>query len=244
MLPKTITSLQHPLVSRWIFLRKERALREQEQEVLVTGETLIRELSHEIPLLSLITTEKGAVFPAKESYIVTPEILKKITGISQNDAVAAIFPLPPPQDLRSKKSLLILDQLADPGNVGTLVRTALAFGWQGIVTTSGTVDLFNDKALRAARGATFHLPYMHQSPEELVEWLQEKNPYLAHTKGPSFDTCLSSQPATLILSSEAHGPKSWAQKIAKTISIPMHRNVESLNVASAGAILLYAMRPQ
>ena len=244
MLPKTITSLQHPLVSHWLLLRKERPFREEKKEVLIAGETLVRELSPELELLSLITDEPVKGIRAKEHYLVTPEILKKITGLGQPDGFAAVVALPQSQDLRTKKSLLVLDQLADPGNIGTLLRTALALGWEGIVTTPGTVDLFNDKAIRAARGATFRLPYMHQSQEELALWLGEKNPILADIDGECLDRVALPSPVTLILSSEAHGPQSWAEKIAQKVSIPMQGSVESLNVASAGAILLYALRPR
>lgn len=239
MLPKNITSLQHPLVSHWNFLRKERPVREQEKQVLITGETLVRELADQI--VALISTDEKPILRAKEHFIVTPEILKKITGLEQPDGVAAIAKLPEPQNLREKNAILVLDQLADPGNVGTLIRTALAFGWEGVITTPGTVDLFNDKALRAARGATFRLPYMQMSQEELTQTVQGKNPLLADTEGTSLDEVARVPPAVLILSSEAHGPQSWTRGIRK-VSIPM-RGIESLNVGVAGAILLYSLRP-
>ena len=239
MQPKEIGSLKHPLVSYWLALRKERLLREEEKKVLIMGEAMVREMApHEI----LITIEPVSGIRAQEHYIITPEILKKITGLEQPDGFAALVPLPPPEDLRSKKSLLILDQLADPGNAGTLLRTALALGWEGVVTTPGTVDLFNDKALRAARGATFQIPYMHQSHDELGGWIGKRTLYLADLEGARLDSVTHSGPLALILSSEAHGPKSW--EMAQKISIPMHAGVESLNVASAGAILLYALRPR
>ena len=239
---KEIVSLKHPLISHWLSLRKERSFREQEKAVLIMGEAMVRELSLEIPLLSLITTNPVSSIRAKEHYLVTPEILKKITGLEQPDGFAAIAPLPQIEDLRSKNYILILDQLADPGNAGTLLRTALALGWEGVVTTTGTVDLFNDKALRAARGATFRLPLMHQSHEQLSEWIGEKNLFVADVDGEPLNQMKVSPPVSLILSSEAHGPQIWAEKLAKKISIPMQNSVESLNVSSAGSILLYALR--
>lgn len=239
-----ITSLRHPLVSRWLLLRRERPFREEQKAVFVVGETVVRELAQKFPILSLVTTEPTSAIRAKEHYLVTSEILKKISGLGEPDGFAAEIALPQSQNLRSKKSLLVLDQLTDPGNVGTLLRTALAFGWEGVITTPGTVDLFNDKALRAARGATFQIPYMHQSHDELLEWISEKNPFLADTNGVALDQLRTPGPCSLILSSEAHGPQNWIKERAKKVSIPMQEAVESLNVACAGAILLYAMRPQ
>lgn len=233
MLAKTITSLQHPLVGYWLSLRKERAFRKKEGQVLVTGERLIRELAPDFPL-TLLTSSPCSI-PAQEHYVVTPGILKKITGLEEPDGFAAVLPLPSPQNLHSCKHLLILDRLADPGNVGTLLRTARALGWEGVVITPGTADLFNDKALRAAKGATFHLPYMES--EELDSFSQ---PLLADLTGTPLDQ-YPPAPCSLILSSEAHGPRSLS---CPRISIPMHPGMESLNVAAAGAILLYALRPR
>ena len=234
MVAKKITSLQHPNVSRWVQLRLDRAYREEAQRVLIAGEKMVGEL----PLEVLITVEPSDI-AAEEKYLVSEAILKKITGLNQPDGFAAEVRLPPPQDLCSKKFLVILDQIGDPGNLGTVLRTALALGWEGVIATPGTVDLFNDKALRAGKGAQFHLPYARMAMEEIQQL--KLHFYMADVQGELLSKTAFQPPLALILSSEAHGPRA---DFGRKITIPMSKSVESLNVAASGAILLYAMRPQ
>ena len=134
----------------------------------------------------------------------------------------------------------MLDQIADPGNCGTLLRTAYALGWDGVVATPGTVDFFNDKALRAAKGAPFRLPYKLASPEEIASW--NTTFYVATLEGEPLAQTSFTTPCALILGNEGKGPGRWAHSLGKKINIPMRQGAESLNVASAGAILLYTMR--
>lgn len=247
MLPKLIKSLQHPIVKHWALLRMDRAYREDSQRLLLVGEKIIRELSKEIPLLSLATLHPCDDIQAQEKYLVSESILKRITGVDHPDGYAAEVALPPPQDLTEKKFVLVLDQISDPGNLGTLLRTALAFEWEGVIlTTPGTVDLFNDKAIRAAKGASFHLPYAWMTVEEVEAWIQNKRVavYTADIEGKPLDELSFKKPLALILSSESQGPRPQFEKISQKVTLPMSSKIESLNVASSGAILLYAMRPQ
>ncbi len=237
MLPKKILSLQHPLVKHWVRLRKEKPYREETKRLLIMGE---REISEQ-PIAVLISTEDSDV-PAQERYLVSEEILQKITGLHAPSGLAAEVDLPPPQDISNAKRLLILDRLADPGNLGTLLRSALALGWEGVIVTPHTVDVFNDKALRAGKGAIFHLPYREMGEEELLKWVTEKKVhlYVADTEGKPVSTLRPQEPLALVLSSEGAGPSAWAEKLGIQVTIPMKPGVESLNVASSGAILLYA----
>lgn len=247
MLAKIIKSLQHPIVKHWALLRMDRAYREDSQRLLLVGEKIIRELSKEIPLLSLATLHPANDIEAKEKYLVSEQVLKRITGLEHPDGYAAEAALPPPQDLSEKKFVLVLDQISDPGNLGTLLRTAMAFGWEGVVlTTPGTVDLFNDKALRAAKGASFHLPYAWMTVEEIEAWVREKQVavYTADIEGKPLDELSFKAPLALILSSESQGPRPLFEKISQKVTLPMSSQIESLNVASSGAVLLYAMRPK
>ena len=177
---------------------------------------------------------------AEENILVSEPILKKITGLNQPDGFAAEIDMPPPQDVRGQPFLLVLDRIADPGNLGTLFRTALALNWGGVILTPGTVDLFNDKALRAGKGAQVHLPYMYLTPEEIIQI--KTCFYTADLEGEPLGASHFSPPLALILSHEGQGAGCWSEPSARKISIPMNRAVESLNVAASGAILLYIMR--
>lgn len=245
MLTKKIFSLQHSLIKHWVSLRTDRAYREQKKRVLILGEKLVRELSRTFPLQSLIAVDPDPQIHASEVFAVSEPVLKKITGLQQPDGYAAEIFLPPPQDLTLKKRVLILDQIQDPGNLGTLLRTALALDWEGVIFTPGTVDLFNDKALRAAKGATFHLPYAKLSSPEILSWIEKKKiqTYTADLEGTLLsEISVPSSPVALILSHEGQGPGSWSRHLSQKITIPMAKQVESLNVATSGAILLYALR--
>jgi TrmH family RNA methyltransferase len=241
MLARKITSLQHPLVKKWVSLRSDKRYREENQRLLIVGKNQIEELASEIEIHSLITLAPSEL-AAKEHFIVDEPILKKITGLHAPDGFAAEVSVPKPIDLSHKKYLLVLDKIADPGNLGTLLRTAYALKWDGVIVTPNTVDLFNDKALRAGKGAIFRLPYAKLDQIEILSLIQERkfHSYTADTKGDPVGKCEFKEPLLLILSSEAKGPSIWPNM--KKITIPMQKKAESLNVAASGAILLYLMR--
>jgi len=234
-----ISSLQHPLVKKWVKLRSEKTEREEHGAVLLTGEKLVRDVAKRIPLQALISVKEGPEIAARERYVVTEDILRKITGVMAPDGVAAVALLPKESSLKGKERILVLDRISDPGNLGTLLRSALALNWDGVFLTRGTVDPFNDKALRASQGALFFLPYA-----EGERFLPEENRqvYLADLEGTPLSEVKGKTPLALILSHEGSGPSDWAIKMAQKVTISMHNGVDSLNVASSGAILLYAMR--
>lgn len=213
--------------------------------VLISGQKLIRDLAPIWPLEILLHTGDAPTIPAFETIRVTNAILKKMTGLEEPDGWAAIVRSPEEESLDQKKLILILDQVSDPGNLGTLWRTALALGWEGVWLTPGCVDPLNDKALRAAQGATFRLPYERILPEKIAEWVQKRKAalYRADLSGLALHQCKILSPRALILGNEGQGPGSWSKAISSPVTIPIAHAVESLNVASAGAILLYEMRP-
>ena len=241
MLAKKILSAQHSQVLHWAKLLRERSYREQSGSVLVSGEKLVRELAGDAPLKCLITLDECPEIAAADRFLVTASIMKKITGLESPDGFAAEIPLPVPQDLSSCKNLLVLDRIADPGNLGTLLRTAYALCWDGIAATPGTVDFFNDKAIRAAKGATFRLPYAIEPPETIISW--KLSFYVGDIQGTPLSDAALQNPRALILGNEGQGLSPWARSIGEKIHIPMREGAESLNVAAAGAIMLYAMRP-
>lgn len=242
---KEIKSLEHPLVKRAVHLRGDRDARDLEKRVLISGQKLISDLSLHWPIEILFYLDDLPKIPSFESIRISKAILKKITGLEEPDGWAAIVQAPEEKSLVRKHHILILDQISDPGNLGTLWRTALGLGWEGIWLTPGCVDPFNDKALRAAQGTTFYLPFERILPEAIVSWAQQTKAaiYAADLQGSPLDQCTITTPCALILGNEGKGIGEWAKAIAKAVTIPIS-NVESLNVASAGAILLYAMRPK
>src|SRR5690349_2897688 len=117
-----ISSLQHPLVKKWVKLRSEKEAREEHRSVLLTGEKMIHDLAKKISLQSLISERPAPEIPAQERYVVNADILRKITGVASPDGFAAVAELPKPQTLAGKQRIVVLDRIADPGNLGTILR--------------------------------------------------------------------------------------------------------------------------
>jgi len=240
--PKKITSLQHPLVKHLVKVRKERSYREESQTVFVPGETLIAEIAVSLSPLHVVATKENPNLAV--THLVSDEIMKKITGAPSPQEVAAEFPRPKSVSLTGKSFLLVMDRISDPGNMGTLLRTALAFGWEGVFLLPDAVDLFSEKVIRASRGACFRLPFQEGSWPELYAMAEKKTIplLLADTTGTSIEALGALSKAYLILSHEGKGPSSEGEKKGLSITIPMPGAMESLNVAVAGGILLYLLK--
>ena len=146
---------------------------------------------------------------------------------------------------RNQPSLLVLtDGIQDPGNLGTIIRSADAAGAQGVIITRGTVDLYNPKVIRAAMGSFFHLPVvMVNTLEELRDFMATFNLQLiaGQQKVPKLVNEVNlTLPTVLAVGNEAHGLSPEILNLAHhTVSIPMPGKAESLNAAIAMSIMLY-----
>lgn len=139
--------------------------------------------------------------------------------------------------------VLAVEDLRDPGNLGTLLRTAWAAGCSGVVLLGQTADVAQSKALRASQGAWFALPVIRAEGEELVRWARGCGVRLIATRANArqslYETDL--RPGTaLLVGNEAHGLRpEWEAVVEATIRIPMRPGVESLNAATAAAVLAF-----
>lgn len=142
-------------------------------------------------------------------------------------------------------AVIILDGVQDPGNVGTIIRTALGLGAAGVVSLPGTVETTNPKTLRAAMGASFRLPVVSASEEILAPWLEAQRFTLAVTAadGVPFEPARVPARVALILGNEGGGVGSSLGRTAGLrLAIPLASSVESLNVAVAAGIFLFGAR--
>lgn len=241
----SLTSLQHPIVKRFVKLREDGKFRLSENSALVTGSTLIQEISSRLKIKKLIsvlplTTSAESVFLANQ------QILRKIIGFSSEDLVAAEVELPKPPHLKNFQKIIVLDQISDPGNVGMIMRTSLALGFDGIFCITPTADPFNDKVIRTSRGACFFLPLLQGSWEDLKTILKENEMmlYFGDLKGDKLASTVFKAPLALLLGHETRGPSPTAKEIGIPIVIPISSQMESLNVACAAAILMYQIQAQ
>jgi len=193
-------------------------------------------------LLHELTALETGAWPATEAVIAVASDTQTPQG------VVAALPLPPSHDELAPGSLaLVLDGVQDPGNLGTILRTAWAAGATGILTTPGTADPFGPKAVRAGMGAHLHLRLLpDQSWDQIVRLAAGRAVLLASAQGDTrYDAVDWRRPSLLILGGEAHGPAPAAEQLAATrVYIPMRNGVESLNVAVAAAVLLFEYHRQ
>ncbi len=175
-----------------------------------------------------------------------PDVLGSVSDTETPQGILAVYPLfslpfPDPADF-----LLIADQIRDPGNLGTLLRSALAAGAQGVVLSPGTVDPFSPKVVRAAMGSHFHLPILTTSWTGIKTMTRGLTIFLADTnEGVNLWQSNLRDPLAIIIGSEAHGPGKSARELANhNIHIPINEKSESINAAAAGAVLLFEIRRQ
>lgn len=246
---KVISSLQHPLVKHMVRLRKNSDYRIDHQSVLIEGRQMISEVCPTHPTKVLMVYDETFIPPgvnAKEVITVPEEVMQKISGLQSPDGMIAEVALPEPATLKGMHWVLVCDGVSDPGNLGTLLRTGLAFGWEGAFILENSCDPYNDKALRAAKGATFRLPIAQGSWKDLKQLITKNKltPLVADMGGTSVSD-FSSQKGKgilLVLSNEAHGVSDEARDLCEVISVPMSGEMESLNVGVAGGILMYLLR--
>ena len=168
------------------------------------------------------------------------------TGTPQGILAVAEIPSAGLDDLRVDAEpavVLVLDAVQDPGNLGTLARTAEALGAAGVVALPGTVDAWNPKSVRAAMGSTFRLPVAHAGWDALGPWLAARGfQALAAAAGGGPLPEPRPRRAALVLGNEGAGISAETRARAdRAVGIPLRGRAESLNVAAAGAILLYEL---
>lgn len=178
-----------------------------------------------------------------ECEMVSSSLMKSLSETESPQGIIAVlnefhFPIPD-----SLNFILIPDRIRDPGNLGTLLRTAAAAsGVQAVLLPPETTDAFAPKVLRSGMGAHFRLPIHSMSWEEIEQVVRSSDlqVFLADMDGQScWETDLC-QPLALIIGSEAEGASEQAREMAnQKISIPMNRNIESLNAGVAGSVLMF-----
>lgn len=238
---KQINSSDNPLIKHLTKLVKDRDYRYQEERLVIEGVTMVREAAAHTTLHKILAVDESLFPPAKEAeqILVPLYLIEKISGSKSPEGILAEVSLPQQGNFINARRLLVLDKIADPGNLGTLIRTALALGWDGVYLVAGCCDPFNDKSLRAAKGATFQLP-LHQGSWEklkkLIHW-QEWQVLGADMQGKHVEQIEPGAKRILILGNESQGLSPEAKALSSAVTIPIQK-IDSLNVAVAGGILM------
>ncbi|MEW6567276.1 MAG: RNA methyltransferase [Chloroflexota bacterium] len=252
-----ITSTSNPRV-KWVrALQAKRRAREEEGLFVVEGIRLAREaVQAAVPARLVLHTDRldargrGLVNSlarlGAEVEVVSEPVMAACSTTETPPGLLAVLPLPALPIPETMDLVLVADALSDPGNLGTLLRTAAAAAVQAVFLTEGTVDPYNPKVVRGGMGAHFRLPLQLLADDELVPRLSGLALWLAEAgQGTAYDRVDWRAPSALIIGGEAHGPRPALRNLAPhQVHIPMPGGTESLNAAVAAAVILFEARRQ
>lgn len=252
-----ITSTSNPRV-KWVRrLQTQRRAREQEGLFVIEGARWAHEaVAAEAPARLVLHTDhlderaRGLVNNlarlGAEVQSVSDPVMAACSETETPPGLLVVLPMlqlesPQPFDLA-----LVVDRLRDPGNLGTLLRTALAAGVQAVFLTPGTVDAYNPKVVRAAMGAHLRLPLRTVEIEALGAALDGLDLWLAESgAGQRYDEVDWHRPVALVIGGEAEGVRTDLRRdAAGSVHIPLAKAAESLNAAVAAAVLLFEIARQ
>lgn len=236
---KEIKSRQNEFVKEIAKLSDPKARKEQKL-FKVDGFHML-EMAKEAGLLHSVFTVKEIKGLDLPQYLVSEEVLEKLSSSKTPQGAVAVCHLLEEKPIKSDK-VLYLDDVSDPGNLGTILRTALAFGYDDVILSKNCCSIYNEKALQASQGAIFKLNIVNDA--DLLKLKKDGYEILAtEIKGAvSLDEVSKPKKQVLVLGNEAHGVSESLLKLSdKRIRIDIE-NIESLNVAIAGAIAMFKLK--
>jgi RNA methyltransferase, TrmH family len=248
---EVITSVRNERVKEAAALSRRKVRRERGRHLVegpnAVGEALEAGVVEEVfatEELAASTSVPGGV-PVR---VVLDHVLERLADATTPQGIVAVArtAVAGLDEVVGRGLLVVLYEVADPGNAGTIVRTADAVGATAVVATTGSVDLFSPKAVRAATGSTYHLPLVVdvELAEVTAACRVAGQPLLgldAAGHRSVFDLETEPGPMALVLGNEAHGlPADAATELDGSVAIPRWGRAESLNVAAAAAVSLYA----
>lgn len=232
-----------------LYDKKERNLKKR---FLVEGYHLVDEAFKAKRLCSIITKNKKDFEKyGKDGYLVNDEIIKKLSSTVNSQGIIGVVDMDSYNDkqienfVKNGKSFIILDNVNDPGNLGTIIRTAASLGVDSIFISEDTVDLYNDKTIRSTQGAIFKIPVIKTELKDIIKILKNNNVYIYGTAldaKVTLEEVDKKEQIALVFGNEANGVRKEIQELVdQKFVIPMKNDVESLNVAIACAICIYVL---
>ena len=240
-----ITSFDNDKVKYLKKLSKKK-YRDLYNEFLIEGRHLVIEAYKHNMLKEIILCD-GEVTPFDVPYtVVSYEVMKKISEVETPQKIMGICKKLNETTIGSR--ILLLDEIQDPGNMGTIIRSAVAFDIDTIILSKNCVDLYNPKVVRSTQGMLFHIPILIYEFDELLPMLKELKIPIYATRveyGTDVSTLKEDEKKrfALLMGNEGNGVHpEYLELSDKNLYIPMSNEVESLNVAIATSILLYELR--
>ncbi len=230
-----ITSISNSKIKELAKLHQAK-YRKLQKKYLVEGIHLIEEAKMAGVLLEAYSIEE------KEGYeLISIEVMKHLCMTDTVVKELGVCKMAEKKILDNR--ILLLDAIQDPGNMGTLLRSAVAFGFSTVVLGNGCVDIYNDKVIRSSQGAIFKINILN---EPLMEFLPRLSDYMIYStdveNGKELEEIKDNGKTAIILGNEGNGISMEVKEaVSNRIYIPMW-NTESLNVAVAGSIIMYHFR--
>lgn len=233
-----ITSASNNTIKALIKL-KQKKYRDETGYYLVEGEHLVEEAMKAKQVECLISTKD--ITSDLPIIVVSNEVMSKLSFTKSPQSIMAKCKIKKEKKLIDGKRYLILDDLQDPGNIGTLIRTALAFSIDQVILSNNCVDLYNDKLLRSMQGANFHISCIYDDLKTVISTLKKNNVKIigsALENGQDIKQIKISEKMAFIVGNEGNGMnKDILQECDYVGYIPIN-TIESLNVAIAGSIMM------
>ena len=233
-----ITSLTNDKIKEYAKLNQSK-YREEKKMFIVEGPHLVEEANKLGLLVEVITTD-----PNVNGTLVNEAVMKKLSNTVHPVKVLGVCKFVKKTELTSK--VLVLDTISDPTNLGTLLRSAVSFGFETVFLSNGSVDCYNDKVIRGSQGAIFKINILKGDLISFLDKIKKTHQILGTNVRIGKDvTTVELQPnVALILGNEARGMCEEANNYTDdNLFIKMH-NTESLNVSVAGSILMYEISKQ
>ena len=229
-----IESVNNERIKRFSKLQNKK-YRDLEGFFIVEGEHLVEEAKKKNLLVEVFSLD------GSDGTIVSEAVMRKLSGLKSVPKVLGIAKKP--ENTQIKGNILMLDGIQDPGNLGTIIRSAVAFNIDTIVASLDTVDVYNTKTLRSSESMIFNINYVTADLENIIKNLKDYNVYVTNVlNGESLDDIETKGNYALIVGNEGSGVRKNIQELAtNTLYIPMNDKCESLNVAIATSIILYEL---
>ena len=238
-----INSAKNFRVLQWAKL-KQKAQRDIQRRFIVEGYHGVAEALKAGCLEEVVSLEKAPPFPGKEvpHFHVTYEVMEKLTAMATPAKMLGICRWPDARGVGD--SVLVVDEVHHPGNLGTILRSCVAFGVDTVCLNAG-VDIFHPKVVQASQGMIFHVSVLRRGAVELVGELKEKGYQIIGTdvrEGVALGELATAKKRVVILGNEGEGVGAALLALCDTrVNIPMDARCESLNVGVAAGIILYGL---
>lgn len=232
MLPKSADKLIRKINSK--------KYRWQYELFLAEGPKVVSELLDAGLEPKFIIQDESSQFEFKDAHKVDPARFQSLSKLETANEVMGVFHFPDPP-ARQGNVCLVLDQVKDPGNLGTILRSGDWFGVSQVFCTEGTADIYNSKCVQSSMGSTARVKVTYGSSEDIFERLKDHRLLVAEMEGVDYRTLeVSGKKVALVMGNESNGPSSFFEQNGEAVSIPRSpdSHTESLNVAIATSVLL------